>query len=112
MKDLILFVLACILVLVLGTMLDAVRWALPAEAQSVGRLLVPCGDFLEFDKELADKYGEQKAGTGQFDTAKTTVLIYVNPNTHSFTILLKTGDIACTPAAGKDWKFIPIGEPT
>jgi hypothetical protein len=77
-------------------------------------VMVPCGSFEEFNKELAS-IGEQPTATGTVDTALANgapqVLFYLNKTTKTFTIMIKKGDVACTPVSGTDYKVVQFGDP-
>lgn len=68
-----------------------------------------CGDAGDFRDQLARGYKEQVIGGGTTD--KVATLIYVNPETGTWSVLQVLGDRACVIAAGQGWKAIKPGAP-
>ena len=90
--------------------------AFAEEAKTI-KVEIPCNEarFIEFN--LTHEYNEigLAEGTGAFmlpdgNGVTGTVTTYINPESRSFTILLKTGDdetdLACILFAGDD--FVPV----
>lgn len=82
---------------------------LPAHADSL-IIRVPCGPFEDFQRDLGRNYGEQQTGSAKLDGA-AVMLLFLNPKTKTFTIVVRKGDTACAPVSGTDLTF-HIGEPT
>lgn len=68
-----------------------------------------CGDAGDFRDQLTRGYREEVIGGGV--TQGVATLIYVNPETGTWTVLQVLGDRACVIAAGNDWTSTLPGAP-
>lgn len=69
----------------------------------------PCGPRGQVEKDMNDDYGEAVAGAG-FNTAGVPIVIYMNPTTRTFSILMRmTNGTTCVIAAGRDFVITDPG---
>ena len=76
---------------------------------------MPCGDADKMAAHLTTKYGEHPAGGGVSPNGGMVVL-FLNPETRTFTIMLRSANgTACLAASGEDWEAkaaTPTGQGT
>ena len=72
-----------------------------------------CADATQVDAQLRQKFGEAVAGRGLTEQAQPT-LLYANPDTGSWTLVVLVNSQACAVVSGTGWQAIEAvtGEPT
>ena len=72
-----------------------------------------CADAAQVDARLRQKFGEAVAGRGLTEQAQPT-LLYANPDTGSWTLVVLVNSQACAVVSGTGWQAIEAvtGEPT
>ena len=72
-----------------------------------------CADATQVDARLRQKFGEAVAGRGLTEQAQPT-LLYANPDTGSWTLVVLVDSQACAVVSGTGWQAIEAvtGEPT
>ena len=72
-----------------------------------------CADATQVDTRLRQKFGEAVAGRGLTEQAQPT-LLYANPDTGSWTLVVLMNSQACAVVSGTGWQAIEAvtGEPT
>jgi hypothetical protein len=72
----------------------------PASAQNIipMTVMVPCMNSGPLEKKLAKDHGESPVGAGI--TKKGTLVVLTNPQTGSFTVMMKSGNLTCLIASG------------
>lgn len=73
-----------------------------------------CADPLKIDAVLRTDFGQVVIGQAMVDPNETPALIYVNPRTGSWSLVLLMGRNACIFGHGSDWQSVAVkpGEPT
>ena len=72
-----------------------------------------CADAAQVDARLSQKFGEAVAGRGLTEQVQPT-LLYANPDTGSWTLVVLVNSQACAVVSGTGWQAVEAvtGEPT
>ncbi len=80
-----------------------------SNAQESVTVELPCVSTKELFSELQNKYKEIPIIAGiANDQAKSTVSIWLNPDTNNWTIIASNQEISCVVGTGIELKAIPI----